>query len=246
MRNDRNVIALVILAAMIFLPAAGAAQGTLFVEGDNVGVGTPTPSVPLHVLRNSSSDTTEFRLENSGGNRFDFLNTHPTGGGHWQFINTSNPGGADLVIRELLANTSEEFRLTEAGNLTISGTLFQNSSRDTKLGIRSVDAAAVLEQVINLPIAEWSYRNDSPSIKHVGPMAEDFFASFGLGGTSKAISPLDTSGIALAAIQGLHGTVTARDQQIAGLLAKQEQLEARNEELEARLRALETALMDQD
>lgn len=245
MRNDRYTIGLLVMVALICLPAASAAQGTLFVEGDNVGIGTDTPSVPLHILRNSSSDTTEFRLENSGGNRFDFVNTHPAGG-HWQFINSSNPGGADLVIRELIWNSSEEFRLTEVGNLTISGTLFQNSSRNTKHGIRSVDSAAILEQVVDLPIAEWSYKRDSPGVKHVGPMAEDFFTSFGLGGTDKAISPLDTSGIALAAIQGLHGTIVERDRQIGALLEKQEQLEVRNQNLEERLRALEAALMDRD
>jgi len=109
--------------ALLLLPATSAAQGVLFVQDDKVGVGTATPAVPFHVFRDTGSDTTEFRLENSGGNRFDFVNTH-WGGGHWQFINTSNPDGADLVIRELTVNGAEEFRLTERGNLTLSGQIF--------------------------------------------------------------------------------------------------------------------------
>jgi hypothetical protein len=115
--------------ALSFLPVSGAAQtGVLFVQDDKVGVGTAAPAVSFHVFEATGSDTTEFRLENNGGNRFDFVNTRVPGGGHWQFINTSNPGGADLVIRELTANVSEEFRLTETGNLTISGQIFTGGS----------------------------------------------------------------------------------------------------------------------
>ena len=35
-----------------------------------------------------------------------------------------------------------------------------------------------------------------------GPMAQDFYAAFGLGNSDKSIGLLDASGVALAAIQG--------------------------------------------
>lgn len=242
MNTWKLAIGSVVIMILVSFPTMAAAQGTLFVEGDNVGIGTATPATPLHVVRSTGVDTTEFRLENNGGNRFDFVNTKAAGGGHWQFINTSNPNGADLVIREITKNGLEEFRMTEAGNITISGSLFQNSSRATKLNIEPIDSRSILEQVVSLPIAEWSYKTDAPRVRHLGPMAEDFFATFGLGGTGTAIATNDTSGVALAAIQGLHAELAERDQRIERLVEQQELLETMNGELESRLDRLERAL----
>ena len=123
--STRNTVAMAAVALALMLSATtSSAQGVLFVQNDNVGIGTSTPAMPLHIYKNTGADETEFRLENNGGNRFDFINTHAVGGGHWQFINTSGVGGADLVIRELTRNVQEEFRLTESGRLTISGQIF--------------------------------------------------------------------------------------------------------------------------
>lgn len=242
MNTWKLAMASVAVSILVWFPTMAGAQGTLFVEGDNVGIGTATPAIPLHILRSTGADTTEFRLENNGGNRFDFVNTLPTHGGWWQFINSSNPNGADLVIREITKNGLEEFRMTETGNITISGSLFHNSSREAKLDIEPIDARSVLEQVVGLPIAEWSYKTDARGVRHLGPMAEDFFATFGLGGTEKAIATNDTSGVALAAIQGLHAELAERDQRIAKLVEQQELLESANGELERRLHRLERAI----
>ena len=103
-------------------PGAPTSSIDVASNGD-VGLGTSSPAVPLHVLRSTGADATLFRLTNNGGVRFDFENTVAGNGGNWQFINTSNVGGADLVIRETVANGTEELRLTETGNLTISGAL---------------------------------------------------------------------------------------------------------------------------
>ena len=127
MKARNYVVLAVVLLAISLLPAISEAQGVLFVQDDKVGIGTDTPAMPLHVYRQTGVDETEFRLENNGGNRFDFINTH-VHGGTWQFINTSGVGGADLVIRELTRNVQEEFRLTESGNLTISGQIYTGGS----------------------------------------------------------------------------------------------------------------------
>ena len=41
-------------------------------------------------------------------------------------------------------------------------------------------------------------------MKHIGPMAQDFHAAFGLGQNPSAIATVDADGVALAAIQGLN------------------------------------------
>jgi hypothetical protein len=73
-----------------------------------------------------------------------------------------------------------------------------------KRNIRLADTKAILEKVGTLPIKQWSYKSQDPSIEHIGPMAQDFWNAFHLGEDSLGISTIDPDGIALAAIQELH------------------------------------------
>lgn len=80
------------------------------------------------------------------------------------------------------------------------------SDRARKEAVTPVDADAILTQLATLPIAEWSYRGER-SVRHVGPMAQDFHAAFGLGESDKTIHPIDESGITMAAVQALYRRV---------------------------------------
>ncbi|MFB4272505.1 tail fiber domain-containing protein [Nonomuraea sp. GTA35] len=68
----------------------------------------------------------------------------------------------------------------------------------------AINGHDVLAKVAALPISTWRYRNDRDQVWHLGPMAQDWWATFGLGGTDKAIHCVDANGIALVAIQALH------------------------------------------
>ena len=58
----------------------------------------------------------------------------------------------------------------------------------------------------------WSYKA-RPGNKHIGPMAQDFHAAFGLNGSDDThIATVDESGVALAAIQGLNEKVESGKQ----------------------------------
>jgi hypothetical protein len=67
-----------------------------------------------------------------------------------------------------------------------------------------VDRKDILTKLMSLPIKQWSYKAQDPSIEHIGPMAQDFYATFKLGDDDKTISTIDPAGIALAAIQELN------------------------------------------
>ena len=41
-------------------------------------------------------------------------------------------------------------------------------------------------------------------MRHLGPVAQDFYRAFRLGGDDRHISTIDAEGVALAAIQALH------------------------------------------
>ena len=91
------------------------------------------------------------------------------------------------------------------------------SDRNLKRDIEPVDPRAVLRAVAEMPVSTWSYKSDDPSIRHMGPMAQDLYAAFGLGGTDKAYSPVDAHGLAFAAIQGLYERLLEQDARIEKL-----------------------------
>jgi hypothetical protein len=90
------------------------------------------------------------------------------------------------------------------------------SDRALKANFGSVDPADMLSRVRALPIATWNYTSDDASIRHIGPMAQDFAATFGVGADNRHIHPLDGQGIALAAIQGLSSELAVlREENLA-------------------------------
>jgi hypothetical protein len=91
------------------------------------------------------------------------------------------------------------------------------SDRNVKRDIEPVDARAVLESVARLPVSTWSYKSDDPSVRHMGPMAQDFKAAFGLGDTDRAYYPIDAHGVTLASIQALYERMQELDVRIQRL-----------------------------
>ena len=85
------------------------------------------------------------------------------------------------------------------------------SDRAAKENLAPVDAQAVLAKIVALPISTWNYREQDDSIRHMGPMAQDFHAAFGLGVSDKLIDTVDPDGVALAAIQGLNEKLEEKD-----------------------------------
>jgi len=145
------------------------------------------------------------------------------GGVHSNNANSPGSGGVEMM------------RLN-SGGLRVNGTFVSASDRNAKERIENVDSDAVLAKVSALPIAEWSYRED-PGVRHLGPMAQDFHAAFGVGMDDKHIATVDADGVALAAIQGLNRKV---EEQAKSLRER----DARIERLEADLAQLKTWMQE--
>ncbi len=84
-----------------------------------------------------------------------------------------------------------------------SGTWASLSDRNAKTNIVPLDDASVLRKVASLPISRWSYRTEH-GVRHVGPMAQDFYAAFKVGEDDRHITPIDEDGVALAAVKALY------------------------------------------
>ena len=91
------------------------------------------------------------------------------------------------------------------------------SDRNLKRDIDPVNADEVLEALSTLPVSTWSYRTEASGARHMGPMAQDFMATFHVGSSDKSIFQVDADGVAFASIQALDRQVKQLEKQNAEL-----------------------------
>ena len=210
-----------------------ASENSLVVSGNGVGIGTSSPSDKLHVRATDGSATVlleetqsiatndMFTMRHNGNPGFLMENTDQ--GTAWQF-RLGGSGSTEQFTINKTSQSGPELSVLANGNIRIKGSYLSGSSRELKQDIAPIETAAVLEKIQQLPIYEWSYKQ-SPSSRHVGPMAEDYYATFGLAGQGKSLAATDMAGLAIAAAKELH--------------ENNEELEARNRELLERVARLE-------
>src|SRR5439155_9932605 len=105
------------------------------------------------------------------------------------------------------------------------------SDRNAKTNFAFVDGLDIVSRLAEIPVQTWNYKSQETSIRHIGPMAQDFAAAFAVGEDDKHITTVDADGVALAGIQGLNEGAKEQDAKIAAL-------EQRVAELEKMLRAV--------
>ena len=94
------------------------------------------------------------------------------------------------------------------------------SDRNLKEHFAAVDGRDILARMAAVPVQTWNYKNQDSSIRHIGPMAQDFAVAFGVGESDKQISVVDANGVAFAAIQALYEMIQEKDSQIDALRAE--------------------------
>ncbi len=98
-----------------------------------------------------------------------------------------------------------------------SGSWSSLSDRTLKTDVEPIDASAILTKVASLPLNSWRYQAQHNGTRHIGPMAQDFYAAFGVGDDSRHITTIDADGVALAAIQALLARVHELEERLAEL-----------------------------
>jgi hypothetical protein len=101
------------------------------------------------------------------------------------------------------------------------------SDRNLKENIATIDGKEVRTRLAGIPVSSWNYTSQGPSIRHIGPMAQDFKAAFNVGESDRFINMVDSGGVALASIQGLYTILQEKDKEIRSL--KNENLELKEE-----------------
>ncbi|HVG44459.1 MAG TPA: tail fiber domain-containing protein [Longimicrobium sp.] len=94
------------------------------------------------------------------------------------------------------------------------------SSRTLKENYLAVDGEDVLARVRALPITTWSMIGGDRSVRHLGPVAEDFYHAFGLGLGETTIGLGDIDGVNLAGVKALEARTTELRRQLEARTAE--------------------------
>jgi hypothetical protein len=191
--------------------AAGVAGGTFstaggptsFVAGGNSNTaGGDTSFAAGHfaqALHDGTfvwADDNPFPFPSTQANEF---SARATGGA--RFVSAINGGGAPTAGVVLAPG---------------SGSWSSLSDRALKRNFSAVDGTWLLDRIARLPISTWSYKAQSPTIRHLGPTAQDFARAFGLGESDQRIASIDSEGVALAGVKALD-RIVRRQQRLIGL-----------------------------
>jgi deoxyxylulose-5-phosphate synthase len=122
--------------------------------------------------------------------------------------------------------------------LTTGGIWADNSDKQSKTAFVPIETQQVLAQVVALPITTWQYKVERADVRHLGPMAQDFYAAFKLGDKDTSIATLDEAGAALAAIQGLNQKLEAENAKLKVRVAELEAQVIKQAKVQARVEAL--------
>ncbi len=122
------------------------------------------------------------------------------------------------------------------------------SDRNKKENFTEIDGEELLNKIKNLPVTEWNYKNTDPSIKYVGPVAQDFYKAFHLGGKdSLGINSIAIDGINLAGVKALEKRtgeqeikLKSQEKRIKGQDEKIKELEKQNAELRNQITEVST------
>jgi len=107
------------------------------------------------------------------------------------------------------------------------------SDRNRKENFQTIDGEDVLRRLRTVPVTSWNYKTQDKTIRHMGPMAQDLYAAFGVGESDKMINSIDIDGVNLAAVRALSDRTLKQQEEIDSLKKQNAELLARLEKLEA-------------
>jgi len=250
-----------------FITGTSNTQRMRITANGRVGIGTTAPQDKLDLLKgNITLDTgadgaTALRFRYNGALRWTWLyrswaedrfGLYNESLSRWAISFRTDTNGVGINREDTIYPLQVGTGSTNGNGayLSAGGVWSNGSDRGSKCDFEPVDRLALLEKVVQLPITSWRYKGEENDMRHVGPMAQDFYAAFALGDSDKHIGTLDADGIALAAIQGLHQQLAQKEQELEVMRrshdAQVEELQSRIAAMDARLRRLENLASSHD
>ncbi|QRR00735.1 T9SS type A sorting domain-containing protein [Dyadobacter sandarakinus] len=198
-------------AATAFGLRTGAVGPSSFAAGeDSYASGAASVALGYHAHTNarqgsfvfsdrSSVDTLRAGVNHSANWR--------TSGGFRIFTTSNLSTGVTIQSGASMSNWGQPAAVISTSTgayLTTSGVWQNASDVHRKHLFEAISNEDVLEKLRRLPVTRWSYKSDPEKIRHIGPMAQDFYAAFGLGSDERSIGTVDADGVAMAGIKALE------------------------------------------
>lgn len=130
-----------------------------------------------------------------------FLYADQTSAG-WTYTNAPNQfmvkssGGAIFYTS---SNLSTGVTLPAGG-----GAWSSLSDRNSKENIVELEADSFIDKLDSIDVYRWNYITQDSSVQHIGPMAQDFYAVFGVGEDSTMINTIDFDGVNMILLKALY------------------------------------------
>ncbi len=116
-----------------------------------------------------------------------------------------------------ITNPTNPIEHSSGANLTTGGVWTNASDKNLKENFEAINSQEILKKISELPISKWNYKTERSDIKHIGPMAQDFYKAFRLGDSEKTISTIDEPSVALIGIQALYEKIKVLETKIENL-----------------------------
>lgn len=188
-----------------------AAQVSSFTAGeDNIASGAASVALGYHAHTNarqgsfvfadrSTVDTIRAGVNHSANWR--------TSGGFRIFTSSNLSTGMTFQSGASVSNWGQSNAVISTSTgayLSTSGVWTNVSDVNKKHRFEAISYEEVLKKLRKLPVTQWSYKADTENIRHIGPMAQDFYAAFGLGNDNRSIGTVDINGVTLAGVKALE------------------------------------------
>jgi len=223
----------------------GAPQDSLTIDNTgNVGLGKWKAQTNLHIYDTDSPPTIRFDTNSyvwnvsGAGTGFalndgtaDTIPFQVVAGAESDSLVISTDGKVGIGTQAPQAELHVEGDALVNGDIVLEGYISERSDVAAKENFAIVSGRQILDRLAELPITTWNYKDDTSTL-HIGPMAQDFYGSYGVGKDDKHLSALDVNGVALASIQELNRVMEEKDAQIAVLEADVTSLNQRLKQLE--------------
>ncbi len=176
---------------------ANYSQSKMVIQANGrIGLRTQNPTSDLHIKQATDSQP-------AGGIRLD-----SAGAGGWATIMT----GGNTRLHFFVNNTAKAVTFDSEANIYAG--LYNPSSKELKENYSEIDNMDILSKIDQLPVMKWNYKDQSDSIGHIGPFAEDFYNAFKLGASNKDIFLSDEVGITMAGVKALSEKVNKQQNEI--------------------------------
>ena len=193
-----------------------APTDSLYIDTDgSIGFGTDSPSFPVHLLTDSSTNAALVVQRTSGATTL--INATDTYG---QFGTGSNHSLRIVVnsVYKMELNADKSLNMASGASCTIGGVWTDASSRELKENIQSLGTEEAFNTLKNLNPVKYNYKADKAE-KHVGFIAEDV-PELVAATDRKGMSPMDVVAVLTKVVQEQQDTIAELKKEINELKKK--------------------------